>query len=113
MTRLRENARRNIRHGTSTNRQWTKCVLIAALATTLLCGADVALGQEGRFYVGTTGVLELLDASYDKTTDNTDPVTSRPSAGRYITIQIPTLKRALGSASWPGIGVCSIRMGCT
>ena len=82
MTRLRKNARRSIENVTPANQQWTQRVLIAALAATLLCGADVALGQEGRFYVGTTGVLELLDASYEKTTDNTDPRNISPQRGK-------------------------------
>ena len=82
MTRLRKNARRNIENAMSANRQWTKRFLIAVVAATLLCGADVALGQEGRFYVGTTGVLELLDATYAKTTDNTDPRNISPQRGK-------------------------------
>ena len=82
MTRLRKNACGNIGHGMRTNRQWTKRFLIGVVAATLLCGADVALGQESRFYVGTTGVLELLDAAYDKTTDNTDPRNISPQRGK-------------------------------
>ena len=82
MTRSRTNARRNSENDTPTDRQWTKRFLIAAVAATLLCGADVALGQESRFYVGTTGVLELLDASYAKTTDNTDPRNVSPQRGK-------------------------------
>ncbi len=74
--------RRNIENAVAVNRQWAKRFLISAVATTLLCGADVALGQEGRFYLGTTGALEILDAAYAKTTDNTDPRNISPQRGK-------------------------------
>ncbi len=82
MARLRKNAQRNSRNDTPANRQWTQRFLISLVVATLLCGADVALGQEGRFYIGTTGALELLDASYAKTTDNTNPRNISPQRGR-------------------------------
>ena len=50
-----------------------KLFLSCCVVGVLVSVAGTALAEDGRWYVGVSGTVEFLDASYDKTTDNTDP----------------------------------------
>ena len=87
----------------------TLAMLLALTVMSTYTGT--AFAEDRRFYVGVTIPVERLDASYEKTVDNTHPSNRVPShdAAWCFMMRIPTILSHMGSVCLPAIDYPSLR----
>ena len=96
------------------DRRWIPSITLAMLLalTVMLVQVNTASAHEGHsFYVGIQVPVERVNASYDKTVDNTEASNMTPRRGQGVSrSMIPTIPSRTGSVSWSATGYhCSPR----